>query len=549
MVQIWLSKLGKRGQLRTLLLSHTSANIVQIVRALEAGAPFLEALDISSNAADPETCRMLANYLGTATCLRKFNMSGCGITPLSQNHILSALLSNGNLPQLDLSNANNLMDEQSIGMLTSPFENIANGLHSLDLSRIKLSEASCLELFRCLANVRSLDTLELSDCFSNVSGHLSGMLVGHGLADTLVQCTSIKKLVLSAKKSLGMFTGPPSHVILPFIQRMQRNESLLQLDVSGNRIGDQIALALADLLRCNTTLLELNLDRNNVTLTGYQALEYGMHRNQTLQRFEYPVSDLYKGLRNLSSAKPKQRALLKILTNIQLAVHFNQANNGLHPRVAEEAVPEPFAGPLMRYQEQGDGPGAVPLQQQPVQQYHQPQQLQEQFFGGQQAAQAPYASTPALPPRMEAQHSGSWGPSAYADVAEPEPMMPTPMAPMQPAPMQAPMQPTPMQAPMQPVPMQPAAQEWGQPQPANDWGNTAAQQQQRQDFFGAAPADAWGQQAGQGQAGQGQAPGGDAGGGEWASKFGGAGGGGGEEVDRTSDLYLALASVLGGQQQ
>ena len=166
---------------------------------------------------------------------------------------------------------------------------------------------------------------------------------------------SIKFLDISLLKlSLFSSTGPSS-VIVPFLQRMQRNETLLELNVKGYKLGDKLAIPIADMLRVNRTLIVLNSDDNRITLAGFQALEYAMHRNRTLQSFIYPTGDVRRILKHMT-APDKQHVLFTILSNIQLAAYFNQHNNGKHSYIQDSNYDAPKSGAILTYSDQAAPP-------------------------------------------------------------------------------------------------------------------------------------------------------------------------------------------------
>jgi len=164
---------------------------------------------------------------------------------------------------------------------------------------------------------------------------------------------------------------------------MQRNETLRIFNIQGNRLGDKIATALAEILRCNTTLLYLNADDNRLSLAGFLALEYALQRNRTLQKFEYPSGDLQRILRAGTMTPEKQNKLFSVLSNIQLAVNFNQQANGVHPLVQDQSYVEPQVNPLIVYSSDS-GPNIISATQanQLAAQNQQQQQQQQQGQGG-----------------------------------------------------------------------------------------------------------------------------------------------------------------------
>jgi hypothetical protein len=70
-----------------------------------------------------------------------------------------------------------------------------------------------------------------------------------------------------------LFTGSfRSFLLSRFFVRPQLNPDLVSLDLSGNRIGDAGASALADALRSHTTLQSLNVSRNRIGDAGCVAI-------------------------------------------------------------------------------------------------------------------------------------------------------------------------------------------------------------------------------------------------------------------------------------
>ena len=350
LLQVWISKIGARGSLSKLNLRKTGASLGLVLPALE-NLTKLEELDISNSTLDLDTAQILSRVISGSSTFKKLDVSSCNLAPSSISVIIAAIVKNVNLRQVSLNLSDNPIDDSNINLLLGAFTS-SRVIETLDLSRIKLGEKGILQLFdTIIRNVTSLKTLIIQDFFGSISGHISGALVGHSLADMILQIPSIKKLDISTTKH-SMFTSPPAHVFLPFLQRMQRNETLLELVMTGNRLADKLAVTIAEMLRCNTKLVSLNIDDNKITLTGFQALEYAMQRNRTLQKFEYPTLDVSRCVKSNEMSTEKLSILFSILSNIHLAVSFNQSQ-GIHSYLQNmnEYVP-PNSGPVQTYEDQ-----------------------------------------------------------------------------------------------------------------------------------------------------------------------------------------------------
>ena len=75
-------------------------------------------------------------------------------------------------------------------------------------------------------------------------------------------------------------------------QALHHNSTLLELNVSYNSISDAGAVALAQALHHNSTLTELNLSKNNISDAGAVALAQALHHNSTLTELNLSKSNI-----------------------------------------------------------------------------------------------------------------------------------------------------------------------------------------------------------------------------------------------------------------
>lgn len=70
------------------------------------------------------------------------------------------------------------------------------------------------------------------------------------------------------------------------------SKTLLELDVTGQNMGDTAAVALGAALRKNRTITTLGYDRNGVTLEGFKAIRGCLYGNKKLVNVSAPAEDL-----------------------------------------------------------------------------------------------------------------------------------------------------------------------------------------------------------------------------------------------------------------
>jgi hypothetical protein len=365
LLQTWMNNMRGNTQLRVLLMAKTAATLRLIVPALEG--MHLEELDVSGCSMEPETASILTQHISSSDTLKSINASNCNLSAEAVGYMLARLTCNTRLPQTYAYFANNPITTLSPEVLSNALMNNHN-LHTLDLSGIYLNEEGLFELFGCLMrNGGTLDTLSLDDDFTYyISSHVSGVRTAHALADMIQQtglkCLSMKgrSSAMTGLKTLSVQAGVSSdakRVLIPLLDRLKRNDTLLELDISNNQLGNAIAVSIADVLRYNTHLVSLNCDNNRITLNGWAAIGVAFRHNRTLQHFAFPVTDSQKCGSSMSSIA-KQTKLFAILTSIQLATNVNQAG-GLHPRLVAKRLQDPLSAPPLIPTPPGSAPAVL----------------------------------------------------------------------------------------------------------------------------------------------------------------------------------------------
>lgn len=83
-----------------------------------------------------------------------------------------------------------------------------------------------------------------------------------------------------------------------FINALGSNQSLQVLDITGNLMGDIGARLLAKALQINNKLRKISLDRNNVTLVGYNDIVYALENNYSMRTIPFPIVDIAPCFKN-----------------------------------------------------------------------------------------------------------------------------------------------------------------------------------------------------------------------------------------------------------
>jgi len=113
----------------------------------------------------------------------------------------------------------------------------------------------------------------------------------------------------SSLEFLNLSNNDLGRDISPIFKALANNKKLLELDVTGNHMGDAAATELAEGLSKNASLTSLQWDENAVNLGGWQAFCSALKNNKVLQKMPSPEKDIAKAM---SAAKDKFRQKEKI---------------------------------------------------------------------------------------------------------------------------------------------------------------------------------------------------------------------------------------------
>jgi len=168
-------------------------------------------------------------------------------------------------------------------------------IHTLELQSNNLKKEGIIQIIKAVEPNTNLKGLNLSD---NLKG--KNPEVTKCIADMIGE---------SSLEFLNLSNNDLGRDISPIFKALANNKKLLELDVTGNHMGDAAATELAEGLSKNTSLTSLQWDENAVNLGGWQAFCSALKNNKALQKMPSPEKDIAKAM---SAAKDKSRQKEKI---------------------------------------------------------------------------------------------------------------------------------------------------------------------------------------------------------------------------------------------
>uniref|UniRef100_A0A3Q3J5C8 CARMIL C-terminal domain-containing protein n=1 Tax=Monopterus albus TaxID=43700 RepID=A0A3Q3J5C8_MONAL len=235
-----------------------------------------------------EVTRSIQEFFSQGCELKYVGLSGTKLPPQALRLLLQGLATNTRLFGLEL----DLSSCEVQYTFTHILDISDNGFEN-DMVTLVLSVGRC----------HSLRHLTLGRNFAMKSRALTDVL--HRIAQLIQdeECPLQSLSVCDSRLKTGM------HILL---SALGSHAALVELDISGNNIGDTGAKMLAKALMNNTRLRILTWDRNNVTARGFQDVADALEWNFTLQQMPLPLADITQSYR--SNPDGTKEALHKVST-------------------------------------------------------------------------------------------------------------------------------------------------------------------------------------------------------------------------------------------
>uniref|UniRef100_A0A668T5B6 CARMIL C-terminal domain-containing protein n=1 Tax=Oreochromis aureus TaxID=47969 RepID=A0A668T5B6_OREAU len=234
-----------------------------------------------------EVTRSIQEFFSQSCELKYVGLSATKLPPQALRLLLQGLATNKRLfgLELDLSSC----ELRSAGaQVIQEHISEATAIRSLDISDNSF-ENDMVTLVLSVGRCQSLRHLALGRNFAMKSRALTDVLQRIAQLIQDEECPLQSLSVSDSKLKTGI------HILL---SALGGHAALVELDISGNFIGDTGAKMLSKALMSNTSLRTLTWDRNSVTARGFQDVADALERNFTLQHMSLPLADITPSYRS-----------------------------------------------------------------------------------------------------------------------------------------------------------------------------------------------------------------------------------------------------------
>jgi len=261
----------------------------------------IEELDVSENKIDLTWCELLSSMVESSPRLNKLVLVDCGLSyEIGFRTLLSALSARQKEGRfsIDLSRDSEIAKNLSRDV----FASVADRISCLNLSGLRLREATFLDVVSGLSSLKFLDHLILNDACERIKASSSSApAVSQAL---LLLAKKVKILELAECFGKG--------VLVPFLDNLPADTVVTRLDLSNNNLGDVGMGALVRALCRVRSITSVNMDGNRTRLNGFLALATLFMENETLAEITF-TDDLQRELVSLSSQEDRKRLMEAIL--------------------------------------------------------------------------------------------------------------------------------------------------------------------------------------------------------------------------------------------
>lgn len=214
------------------------------------------------------------------------NIAGNRLTDLSIRPILTAIL--GHLQCTSLNLSDNKLDDKSIEMLRANIQSGSCVLKELHLSKADIDDEECAQMIASLHTNTSLQSLVLS---YNQIGGMEVIIIIFSKYLILI-CFNISCIRVTAQEYNTVFpdftTGGEA-----IAEMLTINTTLLELDLSWNKIRKDTAMTLVRSVAVSRSLVKLNLSHNNIGDKAAQHLAHSLRQNVALTSLDVSFNQIY----------------------------------------------------------------------------------------------------------------------------------------------------------------------------------------------------------------------------------------------------------------
>ncbi|KAF9113002.1 hypothetical protein BGX27_002398 [Mortierella sp. AM989] len=268
----------------------------------------LSSLNLSGMAIHPSTLDQIISWISSPSfqSMEELKVEGCELDGVQFASILEAVGQSRNT-KVEVHAGKNLLSDGND--LPEALVNVlANGdaSTSLSLRQTCWSEQALRQLFVSLGQNWSLKRLDLSSV--SLASNRDPDVETCKLLGQMVSAPSsrLEELYLQGEET-AILTSRIGRNLWRSFHGVGLSRYLTRLDIRRNRFRDEGAHALAEAIRVNQSLVWLDMDENDVTLDGFNAILSAFHQggtdsvpssslyyNGTLCYFELPIRDIEK---------------------------------------------------------------------------------------------------------------------------------------------------------------------------------------------------------------------------------------------------------------
>ncbi|KAH9494586.1 F-actin-uncapping protein LRRC16A [Bulinus truncatus] len=239
-------------------------------------------------------------FFATACSLEYVDFSSCRLPSEALKELLIGISCNKSVKEMFLDVSSNELGGQGAAAISSCISQV-KGIKTLDISNNGFDTEMKTVLLEVAKNPY-LKSLCIGRNFFNIRPKNMPEVM-----NTIVQMLQEETCHL---ESFSIADSRLKADTTYIINVLGSNNSLLEIDLSGNIMGDFGARMLAKALLINTKLHKVLWDRNNVTATGFEDVAEALKKNMTLKQMPIPISDVAAALG--MSLKKTEIALQKI---------------------------------------------------------------------------------------------------------------------------------------------------------------------------------------------------------------------------------------------
>ncbi|KAL1518277.1 hypothetical protein ABEB36_001921 [Hypothenemus hampei] len=305
--------LSQSNSLQHLDISSTDVILENLFGALVKGCTTnMVHLNVSKNPFSSKKSKeapiSLKQFFSSTLNLKYLNVAHCKLPQEALKNLLLGLACNEFTKEMTLDLSNNGLGSHGAHVLESCVHGV-RCISSLDISDNNMDSDLC-NVILAISKNKSLKHLNMG---RSMKKHMSLIM------DALVQVVQDDECILHT------LIIPDCRLrgdLFNLLNALGDNKSLEILDISGNLIGDLGARLLAKALQINGKLKTIVLDRNNLTLQGYNDLAYALESNRTLQYIPFPIFDVTPCMK--ASAERTDVVMKKIQDALNRNVACNQ---------------------------------------------------------------------------------------------------------------------------------------------------------------------------------------------------------------------------------